>query len=70
VERDLDFEPMRQGEEECAAALRLLRRMRQNYGRRFFDVVVVDPGMPTDRFLKPWSKNWAGRSSRCSNGTL
>ena len=40
----LDIEPMRQGEEECAAALRLLRRMRQKYGRRFFDVVVVFGG--------------------------
>jgi hypothetical protein len=38
----LDFEPMRPGEEECAAALRLLRRMREQYGPRFFDVVVVD----------------------------
>lgn len=38
----LDVEPMREGEEECAAALRLLRRMRQKYGPRFFDVVVVD----------------------------
>lgn len=25
----LDFEPMRQGEEQCAAALRLLRRLRK-----------------------------------------
>jgi hypothetical protein len=32
----LDVEPLRQGEEECAAALRLLRRMRQKYGVRFF----------------------------------
>lgn len=37
----LDFEPMHQGEEECAAALRLLRRMRQKYGPRFFDVAVL-----------------------------
>ena len=37
----LDWEPMRPGEEECAAALRLLRRMRPQYGARFFDVVVV-----------------------------
>jgi hypothetical protein len=48
----LDFEPMRQGEEECAAALRLLRRMRQNYGRRFFDVVVVDSWYANGPFLK------------------
>jgi len=38
----LDFEPMRQGEEECAAALRLLRRLRITHGPRCFDLVVVD----------------------------
>ena len=48
----LDVEPMRQGEEECAAALRLLRRMRQKYGRRFFDVVVVDSWYANGPFLK------------------
>ncbi len=48
----LDFEPMRQGEEECAAALRLLRRMRKTYGPRFFDVVVVDSWYATGPFLK------------------
>lgn len=48
----LDVEPMRQGEEECAAALRLLRRMRQRYGRRFFDVVVVDSWYANGPFLK------------------
>ena len=48
----LDFEPMRPGEEECATALRLLRRMRQRYGRRFFDLVVVDSWYPNGPFLK------------------
>jgi len=48
----LDVEPMRQGEEECAAALRLLRRMRQKYGPRFFDVVVVDSWYANGPFLK------------------
>ena len=48
----LDLEPMRQGEEECAAALRLLRRLRQNYGPRFFDVVVVDSWYTNGPFLK------------------
>jgi hypothetical protein len=48
----LDFEPMRPGEEECAAALRLLRRMRQRYGPRFFDVVVVDSWYTNGPFLK------------------
>ena len=48
----LDFEPLRQGEEECAAALRLLRRIRQKYGPRFFDVVVVDSWYANGPFLK------------------
>jgi len=48
----LDFEPMRPGEEECAAALRLLRRLRKKYGPRFFDVVVVDSWYTNGPFLK------------------
>ncbi|MEI7733280.1 MAG: hypothetical protein WCO56_27155 [Verrucomicrobiota bacterium] len=48
----LEVEPMRQGEEECAAALRLLRRMRRTYGPRFFDVVVVDSWYANGPFLK------------------
>lgn len=49
----LDFEPMRPGEEECGAALRLLRRIRSSkYGPRFFDVVVVDSWYANGPFLK------------------
>lgn len=48
----LDFEPLRPGEEECAAALRLLRRMRQQHGPRFFDLVVVDSWYANGPFLK------------------
>jgi len=48
----LDFEPMRPGEEECAAALRLLRRIRQTHGPRFFDLVVVDSWYTNGPFLK------------------
>jgi len=48
----LDLEPMRPGEEECAAALRLLRRIRKKYGPRFFDVVVVDSWYTNGPFLK------------------
>lgn len=48
----LDVEPMRQGEEECAAALRLLRRMREKYGPRFFDLVVVDAWYTNGPFLR------------------
>jgi hypothetical protein len=38
----LDVEPLRPGEEECSAALRLLGRMRRVYGPRFFDAITVD----------------------------
>lgn len=48
----LDVEPMRPGEEECATALRLLRRMRPQYGPRFFDVVVVDSWYANGPFLQ------------------
>ncbi len=48
----LDVEPMRPGEEECAAALRLLGRMREKYGPRFFDLVVVDAWYTNGPFLK------------------
>ena len=48
----LDFEPLRQGEEECAAALRLLHRLRRTQGPRFFDVVVVDAWYTNGPFLK------------------
>jgi hypothetical protein len=48
----LDLEPMRPGEEECAAALRLLHRIRQQYGPRFFDVVVVDSWYTNGPFLQ------------------
>jgi len=48
----LDVEPMRPGEEECATALRLLRRLRRTYGPRFFDLVVVDSWYTNGPFLK------------------
>jgi hypothetical protein len=48
----LDVEPMRQGEDECAAALRLLERMREQYGPRFFDLVVVDAWYTNGPFLE------------------
>ena len=38
----LDLEPQRAGEEEGATALRLLTRIRESFGPRFFDVVVLD----------------------------
>lgn len=48
----LDVEPMGQGEEECAAALRLLARLRESYGPRFFDVVLVDAWYTNGPFLE------------------
>lgn len=38
----LDLEPVGPGEDEAAAALRMLGRMRRLYGVRFFDAVTVD----------------------------
>jgi hypothetical protein len=38
----LDLEPVRPGEAEAEAALRLLGRLRRVYGPRFFDAVTVD----------------------------
>ncbi len=38
----LDLEPIRPGEDEAAAALRMLGRMRRLYGPRFFDIITVD----------------------------
>ena len=48
----LDLEPIRPGEDEAAAALRLLGRLRRAYGPRFFDVVTVDAWYATEPFFK------------------
>ncbi len=48
----LDVEPVRPGEDEAAAALRLLGRMRRLYGPRFFDAVTVDAWYATGPFIK------------------
>jgi hypothetical protein len=48
----LDLEPIRPGEDEAAAAVRLLGRMRRLYGPRFFDVVTVDAWYATGPFIK------------------
>src|ERR1035438_8138608 len=56
----LDLEPIRPGEGEAAAALRLLGRMRRLYGPRFFDVVTVDAWYATGPFLRAVQKlGWA-----------
>lgn len=47
----LDVELIRPGEEECAAALRLLGRLRRCLGVRFFDVVSVDAWYTKTPFL-------------------
>ena len=48
----LDLEPIGPGEDEAAAALRLLGRMRRTYGPRFFDVLTVDAWYATEPFFK------------------
>ncbi len=48
----LDVEPIGPGEDEAAAALRLLGRMRRLYGPRFFDVVTVDAWYTKTPFLR------------------
>jgi hypothetical protein len=48
----LDLEPVRPGEDEAKAALRLLGRMRRTYGPRFFDALTLDAWYATGPFLK------------------
>lgn len=48
----LDLEPIRPEEDEAAAALRLLGRMRRLYGPRFFDIVTVDAWYAKGPFVK------------------
>lgn len=56
----LDLEPIRPGEEEAQAALRLLGRMRRMYGPRFFDVVTVDAWYAQGPWLRAVQKlGWA-----------
>lgn len=52
----LDIEPIRPGEEECAAALRLLGRVRRVYGPRFFDAITVDAWYVQGPFLRAVEK--------------
>jgi hypothetical protein len=52
----LDLEPIRPGEEECSAALRLLGRMRRVYGPRFFDALTMDAWYAQGPFLRAVEK--------------
>ncbi len=52
----LDLEPIRRGEEECGAALRLLGRIRRLYGVRFFDAITVDAWYVQGPFLRAVEK--------------
>jgi hypothetical protein len=52
----LDVEPIRPGEDECAAALRLLGRIRRLYGARFFDGVTADGWYAKGPFLRVLDK--------------
>lgn len=47
----LDIEPILPGEDECAAALRLLGRIRRLYGPRFFDGITADAWYAKGPFL-------------------
>lgn len=58
----LDVEPIRPGQDECAAALRLLERARRVYGPRFFDAITVDAWYVQGPFLRAVEKlgwEWA-----------
>ena len=52
----LDLEPIRAGEEEAGAALRLLGRIRRVYGARFFDALTIDSWYVQGPFLKALDK--------------
>jgi hypothetical protein len=52
----LDVEPIRPGQGEAEAALRLLGRIRRVYGVRFFDAVTVDSWYVQGPFLKAVEK--------------
>jgi hypothetical protein len=52
----LDLEPIRPGEGEAEAALRLLGRIRRVYGARFLDAVTVDSWYVQGPFLKAVEK--------------
>jgi hypothetical protein len=52
----LDIEPIGPGEEECAAALRLLGRLRRIYGPRFFDGISADAWYAKGPFLQALDK--------------
>jgi hypothetical protein len=56
----LDLEPIRPGEGEAEAALRLLGRIRRMYGPRFIDAVTIDSWYVQGPFLKALDKlGWA-----------
>ena len=52
----LDVEPILPGEDECAAALRLLGRIRRLYGPRFFDGITADGWYAKGPFLRAIEK--------------
>ena len=56
----LDLEPIRPGEGEAEAALRLLKRIRRMYGPRFVDAITIDSWYVQGPFLKALDKlGWA-----------
>ncbi len=56
----LDLEPIRPGEGEAEAALRLLKRIRRMYGSRFVDAITIDSWYVQGPFLKALDQlGWA-----------
>ncbi len=56
----LDLEPIRPGEGEAEAALRLLQRIRRMYGSRFVDAITIDSWYVQGPFLKALDQlGWA-----------
>lgn len=69
----LDVEPIRPGEDECGAALRLLGRVRRLYGPWFFDAITVDAWYVQGPFLRAVEKlGWQsmGLGGQCRTGWL
>lgn len=52
----LDIEPIGPGEDECAATLRLMGRLRRIYGPRFFDGISADGWYAKGPFLRAIDK--------------
>ena len=69
----VEVEPIRPGEEECPAALRLRVRVRRRYGPRCCDALTVDGWYAQGPFLRAVRKlgwAWGGRAQASRHGSL